>query len=172
MSVSAYAQLTEEVPEKKKMAKNSYLGIGLGLPYGWCGANIESHIYKKLFLSLGGGIIFDFLNNNYVAPVLNIGPSIHLSSGDRTYQPAFMLLYGSNGYFVSEDYYRDFSYQVYNGVTFGLSNTFLVGEEHNNGFSFDFLAIVSSKLFREHPEVNPNQRFKIGLAYKHKFRYK
>lgn len=172
ISFPGFAQESTEEPEKKDELKNSYAGIGVGLPYGWYGANIESNIYQRLYISVGGGIIFDFQNNNnYVGPVVNVGPSIHLRSQTDVYQPALMFLYGSNGLRINENYGR-FYYDVYSGMTVGFSNNFLFGPENNNGFSIDVMAILSSKLYREHPEAKANGRFKIGVAYKHKFRFK
>lgn len=143
-------------------AKHSYLGVGVGLPYGWYGFNLETPLYRQLYISGGAGPILH--KGNILSTGFSIGPALYLRQGTaNAWQPKFLALYGTNGYAVH------YTKQIYTGVTLGFSNNFMFGQEKKHGFTIDLLYIASSGFYKEHEDENG--RFKIGFAYKYLLRH-
>lgn len=144
------------------VTKHSYLAVGVGLPYGWNGINLETPLYRQLYVSGGAGAILN--SGTIIGTGFSAGPALYLRQGTaNTWQPKFLALYGTNGYAVH------YTKQLYKGVTLGFSNNFMFGREKKHGFTFDLLYIASSGFYKEHEDENG--RFKVGLAYKYLLRH-
>ena len=159
----------QEVQEKVHKPKYGYIGIGMGMPYGWNGINFELPVFEKLYLSTGAGLMLNPADNWAVlAHDINIGPSLHFPT-TGVYDPAIRLLYGKIGFPVDANSNRMTGNKIYKGWTLGLSNNFLFGRKKAHGFSVDFLYIVHSDLLKPGDKLPPGERFKLGFGYKHRF---
>ena len=163
------SQPNPEVQEKVHKPKYAYIGMGMGMPYGWTGVNFEIPVFEKLYLSTGAGLMLNPADKWAVlAPDINIGPSLHFPT-KGVYDPAIRLLYGKVGYPVDVNSNKKIGNKIYTGWTLGLSNNFLLGQKKAHGFSIDFLYIVHSGLLTLDDKLPPEERFKLGFGYKHRF---
>ena len=163
------SQSNAEGQEKVHRPKYGYLGVGMGMPYGWNGINFEFPVFEKLYFSAGAGLMLNPADKWAVlAHDINIGPSLHFPT-KGIYDPAIRLLYGKVGFPIDVNGNRRIGNKIYKGWTLGLSNNFLFGKKKAHGFSVDFLYIVHSDLLTLGDKLPPGERFKLGLGYKHRF---
>lgn len=150
--------------------KEIYLGLGSGLSYGWNGLNIEMPLYQKLYLMAGAGVIYMRMGNfnqHLTQPAYNGGLALNFSAPHKRRQHKIMALWGVNEFSWQANYggMRKKSYQ---GISLGLSNTYMFGRQQTHGFSIEGYWLVSSTYYREYSHAK--EPFRFGFGYRRKLR--
>ena len=160
--VSAQQAASPESRAVEPVPKSGFLGLGMGLPYGWNGVNLEIPIFEQLYFNGGAGLIYLRANDNrsVTSPAYNVGLALHLNPSEKFWQPKLMALYGINGFAWN------FNKESYRGITLGFGNDFMFGKSRRHGFSFDLLYIASSAFYDKYEDERG--RLKIGFGYKHR----
>ena len=151
LSSVIYSQESSQVVLKK----NSF-GVGLGIPYGWLGGNIDVNVAPNLNVSAGigttilAGIAINFGFKYFIIPV------------ERTFRPRVAAYYGVNG--ANFDDNENFS-----GVNLGVGFQLMWGKTKSNGLDFDIIFIATSSIYDEEEVEENTGNVGISLGYRHGF---
>lgn len=151
------------------MAEVESFGVGLGIPFGYLGGNVDFSIIPNwVNLSLGAGI----------APsgvVANAGLRLFLAPKTASFRPRISCFYGRNTYVEEKSYWIiPDDYTSYDGVTAGIGASIAFGQSRRNGLDFDLLYIVSTKADLDDLEArgydtSDADGIKISVGYRHFF---
>ena len=124
LSATAFAQ--ESTPAKVR--KNSF-GLGLGIPYGILGVNMDFCVAPGIDLSLGIG-------STLVAGIgYNAGVKYFFQPPEKKFRPKISAFFGTNT--AIEFIGGDKDNEAYNGLSIGVGGQWLFGKSRRNGIDFD-----------------------------------
>jgi hypothetical protein len=149
--------------------KNSF-GLGLGIPYGALGVNIDINAGSNLNLSLGIGTTI-FAGIGY-----NVGFKYFFTPIERTFRPRVSAYYGINA-IVLKEYIgidKEDEGESYTGLSIGAGAQWMWGKTKSNGLDFDIIYIATTgydvdKLKEEGFDVEEYGKVKISIGYRHGF---
>jgi hypothetical protein len=151
------------------MATVDSWGVGVGIPYGAIGANLDCNIIPDVLdLSLGVGVYpwADDLAHN-------IGLKLYFASKEKSFRPRLSCYYGTNTYVEEPSWFSD-EYTAYNGVTIGIGASVAFGRTHRHGLDFDLMYIASTKadlddLKTRGYDTSDANDINISIGYRHFF---
>lgn len=151
--------------------------MGLGIPYGIYGANLDINVVHNLDLSLGGGLASIGLD-----PAYNLGLRYSFiswkdpSSLNRLRLSAY---YGINSmlWVYQISYYGSSEERkTYEGFSFGIGMQQLIGKTKTYGFDFDIFYLETNRLDRdieklrnEGYDVEKTRNVKISFGFRFAF---
>lgn len=144
----------ELVTTKPELAQHS-LGIGLGVPYGILGLNLDINLVPNLNASAGLGTTLR-AGVGYSA-----GFKLFLTPIDNIFRPRLSAFYGINTIVVYEG--NENLNQAYRGFSLGLGAQ-LLWQKTKNGFDFDVYYIATSEA-----DINNLRRAAICLGFRRAF---
>lgn len=150
-TTSTYSQ---QLSKEKEPIKNS-LGIGIGVPYGIIGGNIDINIFSNVNGSFGLGTTY-FSGASY-----NLGIKIFFVDAKETFRPRVFAFYGINSV---DKYERSDDNNSYTGLSLGLGGQFL-WRKTKMGFDFDIVYIATSSKGK----IDPKNSIKISLGLRRGF---
>ena len=113
------------VPDFSAAEERTQVGLGIGIPYGGIGGNVEHHVIDHLAFTGGAGYVPD----NFA---WNVGARIYFVGLKKKFRPRFSILYGVNDVVDL----KERSHDTFEGFTLGL------GFEHRYwkkwGWNVDF----------------------------------
>ncbi|MFH1894135.1 MAG: hypothetical protein ABIK83_15810 [Candidatus Zixiibacteriota bacterium] len=139
LSFSIDAAAQEFISERKPPSGRTF-GVGLGIPYGVIGVNVDFKVDDFVNLSAGiGSTVFAGLG-------YSIGMKYFITSPESAVRPRLSAYYGTNYVFVREYYGidRDDEGETYNGLTLGIGLLFMMGNSRSNGFDIDIMYITTT----------------------------
>lgn len=173
----------KETPPPSRRETSSYpdngsFGIGMGIPYGIFGINIDLMMSDTLAVSGGiGHTIFAGMGYNF-------GVKYYLREIGNTWRPRLMAFYGTNslidvvGHYSYWKTYNDVS-ETYDGLTLGIGQQWTFGESKKHGLDLDLMWIVSRGGFDDRVDELDHQgydmndigtgRIKISFGYRYCF---
>lgn len=110
------------------------LGLGLGIPYGYMGINIDYPVFRSVYLTAGLGSVFK--ENSYM---WNIGTNIYMIN--ERFRPRISAYYGINTALKIVNSSTDKSYKQFTGVSLGGGFDARIFYRH--GFDFNIFYIYS-----------------------------
>lgn len=125
----------QELVSEKAPSKHS-LGVGVGLPYGTLGVNLDICILENLSLSSGLG------STIYAGPGYASGLKYFLADAKSIFRPRLSCYYGTNSILIYEDK-KDLN-KAYSGISAGLGAQ-LLWQKTKNGFDFDLFYVATSQ---------------------------
>lgn len=131
-------------------------GVGLGIPYGVLGLNLELNALPVLSVSAGLGTTI------FAGVGWNVGARAYFRKPGPVWRPRLSAFYGTNTAYAVE--LGDPSNKSYLGLTVGAGQIFLW---QNHGFDFDLMYIVNSQYDNEHSA--DYVRIKINIGYRFAF---
>jgi len=149
-----YSQSAPEVTLKK----NSF-GVGLGIPYGVLGANVDLNIAPNLNFSAGLGTTV-VAGLGYCA-----GIKFFFAPLKKTFRPRIGVFYGTNTaieYIGSSEDNKSFA-----GLNIGLGAQWMWGRAKVNGMDFDIIYIATTGLDPEEEGVEDPGKIKISVGFRH-----
>ena len=159
----------EQESEEMNLSENSW-GIGLGIPYGVLGGNIDINVAPNFNLSAGIG-------TSIVAGLgYNIGLKYFFSSIKQSFRPRVSAYYGINSA-VLKKYpggIKEDEGEAFTGVSLGVGAQWMWGESKTSGLDFDIIYLASTgldidKLKDEGFDVDEPGKIKISIGYRHTF---
>ena len=167
--VSSVAWAQEPSTDNSSLKKNSF-GLGLGIPYGVLGGNVDVNIAPNLNLSIG-------LGTTILAGVgYNVGIKYFFAPIDRTFRPKVSAYYGINSA-VLKEYYgidKEDEGEAYAGFSIGGGAQWMWGETKSQGLDLDIIYIATTgydadELREEGFDVEELGRAKISIGYRRAF---
>lgn len=160
-SVSQAQDVTTEPPAVKK---NSW-GVGLGIPYGVLGANVDINVASNLNVSFG-------LGTTILAGVgYNFGFKYFLAPIENGFRPRVLAFYGINAVSVIGD-----DTDTYTGFSVGAGFQWMWGASKSSGLDFDIIYLASTgydidELRARYPgyTIEDFGKVKISIGYRHSF---
>lgn len=147
-------QSQELITTKPDTAKHS-IGIGLGIPYGILGLNLDINLVNNLNLSAGLG------STIRAGAGYSIGFKFFLTPIDNIFRPRVSAYYGINTIVVFEG--NEDLNKAYRGLSLGLGAQ-LLWQKTKNGFDFDVYYIATSEA-----DVSGLRRVAICLGFRRAF---
>jgi hypothetical protein len=148
-------------------AVSSY-GLGLGIPYGVLGCNVDREIAPNLHLT--GGI-----GTTILAGVgYNAGLKYYLVPPGQSFRPRVSAYYGINSMVYVEGPWGYEESESYTGLTLGVGAQWMWGKTQSNGIDFDIMYIATSswdldELERYGIEVEEPGNIKISIGWRHAY---
>jgi len=115
--------------------KISSIGIGIGNPYGWLGANLDLHIFRFLDFSAGLGV-YDL--DPLTIGAYNLGVKLYFLSIEYPIRPRISAYYGIN-HIVRHFGSSSSHYDLNRGFTIGAGFQAMFNRKKSIGFDFDFV---------------------------------
>ena len=157
--------------------KTGSVGIGLGVPYGILGFNIDFTVANNLNLSGGIGTTI-FAGVGY-----SIGAKYFFRDVGHTWRPRVLIFYGINSMIYTEIYTEDYSGEVdeswkYSGLTLGIGQQWTFGESKRHSFDLDLMYLATQGDFHDKKEkledegydiTGGDAKIKISLGYRYCF---
>jgi len=150
-SISIYSQ---QISKEKEPLNNSF-GIGIGVPYGIIGGNIDLNIISNINGSFGLGTTY-FSGASY-----NVGLKLFFTNALQVFRPRAFIFYGINSV---DKYERTDDNNSYSGLSFGLGSQFL-WHKTKWGFDFDVVYIATSTKGK----IDPKNSIKISVGFRRGF---
>lgn len=113
--------------------KEHSFGLGLGIPYGVIGINLDQKLFYNLYASVGTGRALS------IGPSYSLGMKCFFNSVEYSFRPRFSAYFGTNGYDEDKD-------ESYTGFSLGLGFQYMYGKSKSNGFDIDIIYIAKSGL--------------------------
>lgn len=159
----------ESVVDSELLKKNSF-GLGLGVPYGVLGINLDINCAPNINLSAGVGTTI-FAGVGY-----NIGLKYYLKSIENKFRPRISAYYGINS-MVLKEYIgssKEDEGESYTGFSIGFGAQWMWGMNKLNGLDFDIIYIATSgidvdELRAEGFSVDEPGKIKISIGYRRAF---
>ncbi len=152
-----------------EMKKNSF-GLGLGVPYGIFGANLDLNVAPNLNLSGGVGTTV-FAGIGY-----NFGLKYFFTPIEQTFRPRISAYYGVNSMVLKEyiGWNKEDEGESYTGISLGIGAQWMWGKTKSNGLDFDIIYLATSgidvdELRDEGFDVEEPGKVKISIGYRHAF---
>lgn len=150
-----------------EMKKNSY-GLGLGVPYGVLGMNLDYNIAPNLNLSGGLGTTL-FAGIGY-----NFGLKYFFAPIEKTFRTRVSAYYGVNSMILKQYGYKDDEGESYTGLSLGIGGEWRWGETKSKGLDFDIIFIATSgidydELRDEGFSFEEAGKVKISIGYRRAF---
>jgi len=160
LSFSIQAQ--EAVPTSSSFTENT-IGIGLGIPYGVLGVNIDINIVPNLNFTGGIGTAIVGLGYNFGAKYFFFGVS-------NSFRPRVLAVYGTNT--VLQVVGASSLDKAYTGLSLGIGGQWMWGESKTNGLDFDIIFIATTgldvnDLKNQGTIVEEYGKVKISIGYRH-----
>lgn len=160
--------IAEDLYSVHKPPSGRTFGIGLGIPYGVLGINLDLKIDDYVNLSVGVGSTV-FAGLGYSA-----GMKYFMTSPARMVRPRLSAYYGTNTIFVKEyvGLDKDGEGETYSGLTIGFGFLFMMGETRSNGFDIDVMYNVTTSFDADEKRSQgfvfdePNH-VKFSIGYRH-----
>jgi hypothetical protein len=108
--------------------KESTIGIGMGLPYGTVGCNLDIKVAPGLKLSGGYGTTIK-AGFGYI-----VGLKYFLTTPDQAFRPRLSAYYGTN---------QMVEYKKYHGLSFSVGAQYMWGQNKNRGFDLDIVFMAT-----------------------------
>ncbi|MCK4427073.1 MAG: hypothetical protein KAW16_01165 [candidate division Zixibacteria bacterium] len=160
----------QEPVESSAIFKKNSFGVGLGIPYGVLGANVDVNIASNFNLSAGVGTTV-FAGIGY-----NIGLKYFFTPVERTFRPRVSGYYGVNSVVVKEyiGIAKEDEGETYTGLSLGVGGQWMWGNTKSNGLDFDIIYIATSgldvdELRDEGFDVEEPGKVKISIGYRRAF---
>ena len=151
-----YSQESSQVVLKK----NSF-GVGLGIPYGVLGGNIDINVAPNLNLSAGIG-------TTVLAGIgYSCGFKYFFMPIERTFRPRVSAYYGVNTMIEYIGGSKD--NESFSGVNLGVGAQWMWGKTKSKGLDFDIIYIATTGLDAEEKGVEEPDKVKISFGYRHGF---
>jgi hypothetical protein len=131
--------LGSSVVVAEEVEQNSW-GVGLGIPYGIMGVNLDYNVlpYVDLSLGLGTNLIDDM--------AYNVGVKIYLAPPETCFRPRLSCYYGVNTIVTRENYWGDITDSTnYNGISLGIGANVSWGTSRRHGLDFDLIYLASTE---------------------------
>lgn len=145
---------SQQISKEKEPLNNSFW-IGIGVPYGIIGGNIDLNIFSNINASFGLGTTY-FAGASY-----NVGLKLFFANVHKVFRPRVFMFYGIN----SVDKYERVDYNnSYSGLSFGLGSQFL-WHKTKWGFDFDVVYIATSTKGK----IDPKNSIKISVGFRRGF---
>ncbi len=142
-----------------EIKKNSF-GLGLGVPYGVLGANLDVNVAPNLNLSAGigttvlAGIGYSFGLKYFFMPI------------ERTFRPRISAYYGVN---TVVEYIGGGDNESYVGINLGIGTQWMWGKTKSNGLDLDIIYIATTGLDAEEMGIEEPSKVKLSIGYRHAF---
>jgi hypothetical protein len=151
-----------------EVGKNSW-GVGIGIPYGIMGVNVDCNVmpYMDLSVGLGTNLVDDF--------AYNLGAKVYLASPEKHFRPRLSCYYGINTVVTDEDCFGiETDSTNYKGVSLGIGANVSWGQTGRHGLDFDLIYIASTEadidqLKAEGYDTSGLDGIKISLGYRRRF---
>jgi len=159
--------LTNFLLAQDEKSENTW-GVGLGIPYGVLGGNIDINIAPNFNLSAGIG-------TSIVAGLgYNVGLKYFFSSVENSFRPRISAYYGVNSAVLKKFPNKEDEGEAYTGASIGLGAQWMWGESKTSGLDFDIIYLASTgldidKLKDEGFDVDEPSKIKISIGYRHSF---
>ncbi|MBI4429610.1 MAG: hypothetical protein HY562_10880 [Ignavibacteriales bacterium] len=151
--------------------KKNSLGVGLGIPYGVLGANLDVNIVSTLYASMGIG------TSALAGVAHNVGLKYFVLPVSEAWRPRVSAFYGTNTLAeitIVSSGSSTTDRKKYLGLSLGIGVQWMWGDAKSNGLDFDIIYIATRGLDIEGLR---NQGFaideptKVGfsLGYRHGF---
>lgn len=140
------------------------VGVGLGIPYGFTGLNIDFPVYRFIYITAGFGTRYK--EKSYL---WNIGTNIYLLN--ERLRPRISVYYGINSFLLI----KDVSYQQFAGFSFG--GGFEARIYYRHGFDFSMLYWYSpafEKAFKQAQQqwlTGEKQSSPVVISFGYRFFY-
>jgi len=158
--------------ESIPMKKAGTLGVGIGIPYGVIGANVEYALENNLNLTGGFG------TTGLAGSGYNLGVKYYLKDVGNTRRPRISAYYGTNAMiavtvFGGEDINESFS-----GLTLGYGQQWMWGESKKHGLDLDLMYLLTTGSFEERKDeieerysttLEDPGKIKISIGYRYGF---
>ncbi len=131
------------------------VGIGLGVPYGILGFNLEFNVLPVLSVTGGLGTTM-FVGIGY-----NVGLKGYFRKPGPVWRPRVSAYYGINGMYAED--FNDPDNEKYSGLTIGVGQIFL-WQQH--GFDLDLMYVATSNMPEE---LDSGSNIKISFGYRFAF---
>ena len=158
----------ETSPDTSLLKKNSF-GLGLGIPYGILGVNVDINAASNLNLSAGVG-------TTILAGIgYNVGLKYFFTPIEKTFRPRVSAYYGINSMVLKEyGSGKEDEGEVYTGLSIGIGAQWMWGEDKSKGLDFDIIYIATTgfdveELKKEGFAVEEYGKVKISIGYRHAF---
>jgi len=159
----------EESVSSPEMKKNSF-GLGLGIPYGVEGLNLDVNVASNLNLSGGLG------TTRFAGIGYNFGLKYFFTPIDRTFRPRVSVYYGVSSV-LSKQYFgidKEDEGDSYTGLSLGIGAQWMWGETKSKGFDFDIIYLATSsfdidKLHDEGFDVEEPGKVQISIGFRRSF---
>jgi len=167
LSFSINVAAQDFITERKPPSGRTF-GVGLGIPYGVVGVNVDFKIEDHVNLSAGIG------STVFAGVGYSLGMKYFITSPESTVRPRLSAFYGTNYVFVKEYYGtdRDDEGETYNGLTIGVGLLFMMGESKSNGFDIDLMYIATTSFDAEEKRsegfvFDESNDVKFSIGYRH-----
>ncbi|MGD2034197.1 MAG: hypothetical protein PVF73_04015 [Bacteroidales bacterium] len=124
----------EEIDDKRIKQRGS-LGLGIGIPFGVLGANLDIRVIGYIHLSAGIGMAIE------VFPVYNVGGKIYFRNEHFIWRPRFSVFYGINRIVHMQNFWGTTSKGLH-GITLGLGQQLAFGTLRTIGIDLDIHYLV------------------------------
>lgn len=152
----------------EEIAKNSW-GVGIGIPYGIVGVNLDRNVLPNTDLSLGLG------TNLYDDVAYNFGVKYYLASEEKCFRPRISCYYGVNTVVTEKNYFGLVNNSTnYNGLSLGVGANVSWGSTRRHGLDFDLIYIASTeadteRLKAEGYDLQNEKDIKVSVGYRRRF---
>ena len=160
LSLAVQAQDTTSTPQT--FTENS-IGVGLGIPYGVLGVNVDINVVPNLNLTAGIGTAIVGLG-------YNVGAKYFFSGVRESFRPRILAVYGTNS--VLQVINASSFDKGYTGLSLGVGGQWMWGENRTSGMDFDIIFIATtglnvSDLKKQGIIVEEPGKIKISIGYRH-----
>jgi hypothetical protein len=147
----------------KEQSYNSVgsIGLGIGIPYGFLGANLDLKLYKSLYATggLGTGI--------FVNPMYSVGLKCYLVPGNHKFRPRVMANYGTTSMiYVQNTYGGGVEKDCFKGATIGGGFQYGLNITRCLGVDFDIIYILDDSELENKIETLQNQGYDMDIVAK------
>lgn len=149
-----FSVYSQQLLREKEPINNSF-GIGIGVPYGIIGGNIDLNIISNINGSFGLGTTY-FAGASY-----NVGLKLFFTNALEVFRPRVFIFYGINSV---DKYEKSDDNNSYSGLSFGLGSQFL-WHKTKMGFDFDVVYIATSSKGK----IDPKNSIKISVGLRRGF---
>jgi len=158
----------EFVMERPTPKKNS-VGLGLGIPYGGVGVNLNVNLVSNLYFTAGVGTTV------LASAAYCVGVKYFFTPAPRSFRPRASAYYGITTIVEKQYPQGKTEDDTYAGIVLGRGSQWMWGQSRSNGFDFDLLYIAQSNFDPDElraegfiPAREPGD-FKISIGYRHAF---
>jgi len=118
--------------------ENNSLGLGFGPQYGGIGLNLEYQVSNNANISFG-------LGSTIITGIgYSMGFNLYLIDWSNTWRPRISLNYGFVGAVKLEEENNGTFKKKYDGLTIGLGQKWMWGENKRHGLDLDIFVIIVS----------------------------
>lgn len=153
------------------ISKKGSLGLGVGIPYGIIGINLEFAISKHLVLSPGIGTASAY------GIAYNLGLKYYLRAiGNSSWRSRISMYYGKIVPVASYEVRKyEWQHKLHNGLTFGIGQQLMWGDKKRHGLDLDTLFIAASSAFADINVIEnvlyipAVKRLQLSIGYRYGF---